>query len=251
MRGKNKRVIILPLVVIGCMAATAGVVYSGIMAEAQAGPVMVKNTDDTAEKIMKGPVSVSELRPESRNKAGESRNMEMAEAVIATNAPAEQTPEPTEAPGLVAEEETAVCVIEAVDNYEEPVYDEAVVVYEEPVEELAQELAQDLPSAEEMPTPADEFAYRDMQPLGAYTITWYSRDMIGYDAPGASGNGLTPYYSCAMPDYGLLNCTIYVENYGFFHVDDVSPGGICDLYVNSVSEIPSYGQDYQMVYLVG
>ena len=243
----KKMTIALPLVLIGCMLAAAGVALLSPHTEAEAEPVVKKQ----AEKIMKNPVTVEEM--ESRNKKEESRNIEIAEAVIATITPtptAEPTPSPTpeitptpepavtEEPPLVTEE--PVLVTEAVNDYVEAVNDQ-----EEPPVYV------DVETQEEMPAPADEFAYSDMIPLGGYTITWYSADKVGYDAPGASGNGLTPYYSCAMPDYGLLNRTIYVENYGFFHVDDVSPGGICDLFVNSVAEIPSYGQDYQMVYLVG
>ena len=171
--------------------------------------------------------------------AEESRNYDVAPAVIATITPTPTpTPEPTPDPAIVAD--ANIITAEPIPEPEP----EPVVEYIEPASEPVEVI-------EELPTPADEFAYRDMVPLGGYTITWYSRDMVGYDAPGASGNGLTPFYSCAMPDYGLLNCTIYVENYGFFHVDDISPGGICDLYVGSVSEIPAYGQDYQMVYIVG
>lgn len=228
------RMIILPLILTGCMLAAAGVALLSPPTEAEAEPVVKKQ----AEKIMKNPVTVAEM--ESRNKKEESRNIEVAEAVIATITPtptAEPTPEITPEPVITEEAvlvmEEPVLVTEAVNDQEEP------LVYV------------DVETQEEMPVPADEFAYSDMIPLGGYTITWYSADKVGYDAPGASGNGLTPYYSCAMPDYGLLNRTIYVENYGFFHVDDVSPGGICDLFVNSVAEIPSYGQDYQMVYLVG
>ena len=103
---------------------------------------------------------------------------------------------------------------------------------------------------EELPTPADEFAYYDQTYLGTYTVTWYSREAVGYDAPGASGNGLVPYYSCAMPDYSLLNCTVLVEGYGYFHVDDISPAGIVDLYVASNADIPGYGMGAANVYIV-
>lgn len=244
------RTIILPLILIGCMLTAAGAALLSPPTEVEAEPVVKKQ----AERIMKNPVTVEEM--EGRNKKEESRNIEVAEAVIATITPTptaepspsptpEITPEPvaTEEPILVMED--ANDYVEAVNDYEEPPVVAEEPVYEEPPVYV------DAETQEEMPAPADEFAYSGMIPLGGYTVTWYSADMVGYDAPGASGNGLTPYYSCAMPDYGLLNCTIYVENYGFFHVDDVSPGGICDLFVNSVSEIPSYGQDYQMVYLVG
>lgn len=245
----KKMTIALPLVLIGCMVAAAGVALLSPPTEAEAEPVVKKQ----AERIIKNPVSVEEMKTvESRNKKEESRNIEIAEAVIATITPtptAEPTPSPTPeitpTPEPVATEEPPLITEEAVLVMEEPVLvTEAVNDQEEPPVYV------DVETQEEMPAPADEFAYSDMIPLGGYTITWYSADKVGYDAPGASGNGLTPYYSCAMPDYDLLNCTIYVEDYGFFHVDDISPGGICDLFVNSVAEIPSYGQDYQMVYLV-
>lgn len=92
----------------------------------------------------------------------------------------------------------------------------------------------------------------DMQYLGTHTITWYSWEACGNNM-GAAYNqtgGLIPYYSCAMPSYDMLGAIIYIQNYGQFRVDDVSNGPV-DLFVNYNSEIPSYGMDYQNVYLIG
>lgn len=191
-------------------------------------------TSEPAEPVSLKPYSVQT----AKKAALKQEPVEIAQADVVTPEPTptlEPTPEPTEPPASSLEKEAMP------EPEPEPVTE---AVAEEPV-------YIDIETAEELPPPADSFEDTGMTYLGVYTVTWYSRDMVGYDAPGASGNGLTPYYSCAMPDYGLLNCTIYVENYGFFHVDDISPDGICDLFVNSVSEIPAYGQDYQMVYIVG
>lgn len=126
---------------------------------------------------------------------------------------------------------------------------------EEPVEDIVQEeyteVYQEEATAEELPPPADSFEDVPQNYIGTYTVTWYSREAVGYDAPGASGNGLTPGYSCAMPSYDLLNCTILVEGYGIYHVDDVSPAGICDLYVSTNAEIPGYGMDTANIYIIG
>lgn len=140
---------------------------------------------------------------------------------------------------------------------EEPIAEEVieVVVEEIPQEEPEEVVLESEPEysedyyVEELPPPAETFE-QSGQYLGTYTVTWYSREEVGYDASGASGDGLTPYYSCAMPDYSLLGCTILVEGYGIYHVDDVS-NGVCDLYVMYNSEIPSYGVDTADVYIVG
>ena len=167
----------------------------------------------------------------------ESPEFEVAEAVA--EIPAEEPEEPEK----VAEEPEVSCSklrqVAVIETFEEP---EPVIEYVEPVYEEP---------AEEMPTPADEFAFQGQTYIGTYTVTWYTREAVGYDAPGASGNGLVPYYSCAMPDYSLLNCTVLVEGYGYFHVDDISPAGIVDLYVASNADIPGYGMGAADVYIVG
>jgi len=176
----------------------------------------------------------------------ESCRIEIAEAVIATPEP---TPEPVAETPTPEPEMPSEVILEPVELISEPEpipEPESVVEYVEPDPDPVEVVE----VVEEMPTPADEFAYVDHSFLGTYTVTWYSREAVGYDAPGASGNGLVPYYSCAMPDYGLLNCTVLVKGYGYFHVDDVSDGP-CDLYVMYDSEIPSYGMDIANVYIVG
>lgn len=256
----RKRYLIFPLIMVGCLIGT--ICFAANAPKGQPEEETVVTAKLPVEKL-KYPYSVDQAKKETKP--------EVTKAVTATPTPdptPEQTPVVTEEPELtqtaendedaasvdvIAEEpqtedvpvaEDAVLVIAEEPVVEEPVYDSD---FEEPVE--TGNYYEDIPDETSLVYQQEESS--GMQPLGGYTITWYSGDKVGYDAPGASGNGLTPHYSCAMPDYGLLNCTIYVENYGFFHVDDISPDGICDLFVNSVSEIPSYGQDYQMVYLVG
>ncbi len=152
--------------------------------------------------------------------------VEAKTAETAPEAMAEATEQAVET--VVAEEDTSVMAAE-----EAPAQDE---FYSEP--------------QEEMPTPADEFAYSGQQHLGAYTITWYAREEFGYDAPGASGLGCTPGYTCAVPEYWMLGHTVLIEGYGYRLATDISPDGIVDIYVASLSEIPSYGMDYANVYLV-
>lgn len=180
------------------------------------------------------------LKTEIKNSKTE---IEIAEAVIATPEP---TPEPVAETPTPEPETLSEVILKPL----EPISEPEPIPGTEPVVEYVEPDPDPVEVVEEMPTPADEFAYYDQTYLGTYTITWYSREAVGYDAEGASGNGLVPYYSCAMPDYGLLNCTVLVEGYGYFHVDDVSDGP-CDLYVMYNSEIPSYGMDTANVYVVG
>lgn len=153
--------------------------------------------------------------------------VEAKTAETAPEAMAETTEQAEEV--VVAEEDTAVMAAEETQAQEESFYSEP---------------------QEEMPTPADEFAYYDQSYLGAYTITWYAREEFGYDAPGASGLGCTPGYTCAVPEYWMLGHTVLIEGYGYRLATDISPDGIVDIYVASLSEIPSYGMDYANVYLV-
>lgn len=215
----RKRVLILPIIMVVCLIAT----------------IYVANTSTQSTQSSQSSQGVEVKMPEKIMEAPKMKypvSVEQARAASVTPTPTPEptpTPDPTPEPEEVTEEIIEVVVVE------EPIYEEPV--YEEPYVE------------EELPTPADEYAYVDQTFLGAYTITWYSREAVGYDAPGASENGLIPYYSCAMPDYSLLDHTILVEGYGIFHVDDVSDG-VCDLYVMYDSEIPSYGMDYANVYLL-
>lgn len=236
----KKSTIALPLILIGCMLAAAGVALLSPPTEAEAEPVVKKQ----AEKIMKNPVTVEEM--ESRNKKEESRNIEVAEAVIATIIPtptAEPTPSPT--PEITPTPEPVITE-EAVLVMEEPVLaTEAVNEQEEPPVYV------DVETQEEMPTPADEFAYQDETPIGTFMITWYTRESIGYDAPGASGLGCIPGYTCAVPEYWMLGHTIRINGYGYRMATDISPDGIVDLYELENSSIPSYGVDYQECFIVG
>lgn len=191
-------------------------------------------TSEPAEPVSLKPYSVQT----AKKAALKQEPVEIAQAEVVTPEPtptSEPTPEPTPTPESSLEKEVIP------EPEPEPVTE---AVAEEPI-------YIDIETAEELPPPADSFEDTGMTYLGVYTVTWYSREAVGYDAPGASGNGLTPGYSCAMPSYDLLNCTILVEGYGIFHVDDVSPAGICDLYVSTNAEITGYGMDAANVYIVG
>lgn len=100
----------------------------------------------------------------------------------------------------------------------------------------------------------DDIQYGDysddipMTYIGTYTITFYSPDEASNI--GAFDNVLTPYYSCAMPDASFLRHTLYIEGFGYRYCEDISPDGICDLYVGSIDEIPDYGMTTGDVYII-
>lgn len=104
---------------------------------------------------------------------------------------------------------------------------------------------------QEMPTPADEFAYTELewQLLGVYHVTHYSAEACG-NAIGTAGveGGLVEGLSCAMPEAWMLGHTILIENYGFYRVDDISPDGVADIFHYAKKD--AVGEDWQNVYLV-
>lgn len=78
--------------------------------------------------------------------------------------------------------------------------------------------------------------------IGAFTVTFYCPCAEHCNGSvGALGVELTPWYSIALPDYSYLGRTFYVDGFGYFRCEDVSPAGICDIFVSHHSEIPSYG----------
>lgn len=130
----------------------------------------------------------------------------------------------------------------------EPEADEVTIEEVEPVAEAPAEEFYSEPQ-EDLPTPADEFAYSEMQPLGTYHITHYSLEECGNcigaaEVPGGMVEGL----SCAMPERWMLGHTVLIEGYGFFRVDDISPDGIADIFHYDAAS--AIGEDWQMVYLV-
>ena len=102
---------------------------------------------------------------------------------------------------------------------------------------------------EEMPTPADEFEYREWQLLGTYHITHYSAEECGNCIGAAEvDGGMVEGLSCAMPEHWMLGHTVLIENYGFFRVDDISPDGVADIFHYDAAS--AVGEDWQNVYLV-
>ena len=78
--------------------------------------------------------------------------------------------------------------------------------------------------------------------IGTFTVTFYCPCAECCNGNvGALGVELTPWYSIALPDYSYLGRTFYVDGFGYFRCEDVSPAGICDIFVSHHSEIPSYG----------
>lgn len=246
------RTIILPLILIGCMLTAAGAALLSPPTEVEAEPVVKKQ----AEKIMKNPVTVEEM--EGRNKKEESRNIEVAEAVIATITPtptAEPTPSPTpeitpepvatEEPILVMEE--ANDYVEAVNDYEEPPVVDSC--FEEPVETGA--YYEDIPDET-----SEVWQYEEAQPqetgmqyLGVYYITHYSAEACG-NAIGAAEvpGGLVEGTSIAVPEWWMLGHWFYIPNYGTFRADDISDGPFDIFHWYAADAV---GAEYQDVYLVG
>lgn len=157
-------------------------------------------------------------------------------------------PTPTKEPeeNVVETTKEEAAVEESQPEIEEEI---AEVVEEVAVEQAEEPVYVDVETVEEMPTPTDEFAQGGSTLLGTYTVTWYVPTEYGGNI-GALGVPLTDGYSVAMPDYSLLGHTILIEGYGYYCVQDVSPSGIVDIFVNDLSEIPSYGMDTANVYLI-
>ena len=155
-----------------------------------------------------------------------------------------QGPDMNIAPAAVVE---PVAEVKEEQPVEQPVIEEDP---EEPQEEMAAQEDFYSEPQEELPTPADEFAYYDHSYIGAYTITWYAREEFGYDAPGASGLGCIPGYTCAVPESWMLGHTVLIEGYGYRLATDLSPDGVVDIYVASLSETPAYGVDFRDCYIV-
>lgn len=242
----RKRTLILPAILIGCLAAVACTPQ--------------EEAADPVQPVLKSPVTVDEMREKAKEN---NEKIEAAKATLtvtptstptATPTPApEPTPEPIPDPTpettqeIIPEPEAPAVVEEPIieEAYVEEYYDPGCSDYDDGVQYGDYYYdCYDIPQNQ-----YDDYG-GGMQLYGYMTITWYSRDEVGYDAPGASGLGCIPGYTCAMPDYSLLGSYVYIEGYGTFLVSDISPSGIADIYVSSSSEIPSYGMDYQPVYLV-
>ena len=107
-----------------------------------------------------------------------------------------------------------------------------VEVYEEPVEVCY----------EEEEVYEDSSSSGTLADIGTFTVTFYCPCAEHCNGSvGALGVELTPWYSIALPDYSYLGRTFYVDGFGYFRCEDVSPAGICDIFVSHHSEIPSYG----------
>ena len=88
----------------------------------------------------------------------------------------------------------------------------------------------------------------DMIPMGVYHVTHYSAEACG-NAIGAGrpDGGLVEGTSIAMPDPALLGCWVYVEGYGTYRVDDISPAE-ADIF--HWYESDAVGEDWRQVYLI-
>ena len=113
-----------------------------------------------------------------------------------------------------------------------------------PSDEILKLIEEEIETEEFLEDPLAGYEY-----IGNFKITWYAWELVGNNngARGVEG-GMIPGYSCAVPEQWMLGKYIYVDGYGFFRADDISPKGIIDLFVTSVSDIPSYGQDFKDVY---
>lgn len=123
---------------------------------------------------------------------------------------------------------------------------QVVVNKTEPETETAGVVEEIITEAENVETEAK------MEFIGNYNLTFYCPCSIHCNGDvGYSGKHLTPYRSVAMPNVAM-GTTVYVEGSpgydGFYVVEDKSPGGIIDIFVNHHSEIPGWGTARVKVY---
>ena len=255
----RKRYLIFPLIMVGCLIGT--ICFAANAPKGQPEEETAVTAKLPVERL-KYPYSVDQAKKETKP--------EVTKAVTATPTP-DPTPEPTpvvtEEPELtqtaendedadsvdvIAEEpqtedvpvaEDAVLVIAEEPVLEEPVYDSD---FEEPVE--TGNYYEDIPDETSLVYQTEDTG--GMQLLGCYYITHYSAEACGNnigvrERPG----GMVEGESIAMPEWWMLGHTVYVENYGYFTVDDISPAGIADIFHYAVAD--AVGADYQNVWLVG
>ena len=92
----------------------------------------------------------------------------------------------------------------------------------------------------------------EMELIGNYNLTFYCPcPQHCNNSLGAAGVGLTPYRSVAMTNVPM-GTEVYIEGSpgydGWYIVQDISPSGIIDIFVNHHSEIPGWGTARVKVY---
>lgn len=89
---------------------------------------------------------------------------------------------------------------------------------------------------------------------GTYNVTFYCPCPQHCNSwIGARGNRLTEYYSVAMPNLPMGTVIEIRGSLGYdgrYVVEDISPRGICDIFVNDHSQIPSFGTCRAEIYIV-
>ncbi len=226
-------------VLVGCLAMTACVYPQ------DAEPVTLKYpySVETAQKCAVEP-------PESPEIA----SAELVEEILIDEEKAVETQNNE----CVSESVIPESVLESAGEYQEPqeIVQEEIVpeeVYDsdfpEPVE--TGNYYEDIPDETSEAWQYEEYEEpQGMQLLGMYHITHYSAEGCGNNIGAAQvEGGMLEGVSIAMPEYWMLGCWVYVEGYGQFRVDDISPDGIADIFHWAAAD--AVGEDWQNVYLIG
>lgn len=123
---------------------------------------------------------------------------------------------------------------------EEPSEEVIVEVYEEPVEVCYEEVEVYEDTSTGMTDGTSTGS--GMTDMGTFTITFYCPCPECCDSwIGAAGVTLTEGYSIALPGYEYLGRTFYIEGFGTYVCQDVSPAGICDIFISDHNRIPGWG----------
>ena len=173
----------------------------------------------------------------------ESEHIEVAEAVVKEEVEITIQEEEKESERIseVVEENHTACLT-ATEIVVEEVQDSC---FEEPVE--TGNYYEDIPDESSEVWQYEEPA--GMQLLGVYYITHYSAEGCGNNIGAAEvPGGMVEGISIAMPERWMLGRWVYVEGYGEFRVDDISPDGIADIFHYAAAS--AVGADYQNVYLI-
>lgn len=203
---------------------------------------------------IRGPVTVAELRAEAQQTAEkvaepdeESCVFEIADAVIATPEPTQETDPLPEMP--ISEEEMSVLTGKVIE-IEEICQKEPEICSDFPEGEYGN-YYENLPGEDSQVWQYEETTPEEpgMELLGIYHITHYSAEACG-NAIGAAEveGGLVEGTSIAMPEAWMLGHWFYIEGYGTFRADDISPDGVADIFHWYAAD--AVGNDYQNVWLI-
>lgn len=246
---------ILPGLLVGCLITTA--CSPGTEAEKLTKPYNVETAKKTRLKLEPQFHQTTTARS-LEGYADWTRYIEIAEAVASeedetiesegttsehedsTSEPKEATSEPEDSTPEAVEVEQAV----------EQVVEPPVEMVEDSCFEEAIEYGTYYEDVEDVPEYGQETYEDGLQLLGCYYVTHYSAEACG-NAIGAAEvpGGMVEGVSVAMPEHWMLGRWVYIEGYGEYRVDDISPDGIADIFHWSAAD--AVGADYRNVYLMG